>query len=66
MTLMPTLPAATEMDRTAGVSEISWAAGWEWPEPATEEATAPLRVRNERASHPPNAIGNAPHANPRR
>ena len=62
----PSSAAATGMDETAGTAEGPRAVGWEWLEPAAEEATAPLRVRKEWASHLPTALGKAPYAGPRR
>ena len=54
----PSSPAAMGMVETGDIAE-------EWLEPAAEEATAPLRDRKERDSHPPTGVGRAPSANPR-
>ena len=40
----PSSPAAMGMDKGAGIAESGRAAIWEWPEPAVEEAMAPLRA----------------------
>ena len=66
----PTTPTCSSgavigMDQTAGIMESPRAAGLEWTELAVGDATAPLQVLMEGASHPPTAAVKAPHANPR-
>ena len=66
MTPNPSSPAAMGMDETASIAESPHSVRWEWPEQAVEEATAPLRVGLEEASHLPTAVGKSPDAYPRR
>ena len=56
----PTTPTlslhlAMGIDKTAGIAESARVARWEWPEPALEEAMAPLRAQMERVYHLPTA-----------
>ena len=52
--------------RTARIAESPGAARWEWPEPAAEEAMAPLQTQVERVYHLPAAAGRVLRADPRR
>ena len=63
-TSTPSSPAAGTMDDSAGVAESPWSEGWEWREPAMEEATASLLVRMQRVYHHRTAAGKALRVSP--